>query len=214
MELGYHSQQELDLLNTSSSYTYIIAAAILITIFTNFGLSSQLESFLFIKKNYVSSALSLENTFLIHHEWWRLITPTFLHLSVTHLAYNCLWIYILVSRIESLDGVPTFLLIFMISAILSNLGEYIWSQQYFFGGLSGAVYGLLGYCFILELDNRNSRYDLPQALYLFMFIWLLIGFTGILNIFGFGNVANAAHLIGMITGFIVGLITRYFLIQQ
>ena len=102
----------------------------------------------------------------------------------------------------------------MISAILSNLGEYIWSQQYFFGGLGGAVYGLLGYCFILELDNRNSRYDLPQALYLFMFIWLLIGFTGILNLFGFGNVANAAHLVGMITGFIAGLIARYFLTQQ
>jgi len=214
VELGYHSQQELDLLNTSSSYTYIIAAAILITIFTNFGLSSQLESFLFIKKNYVSSALSLENTFLIHHEWWRLITPTFLHFSVTHLVFNCLWIYILGSRIESLDGMPTFLLVFMISAILSNLGEYIWSQQYFFGGLSGAVYGLLGYCFILELDNKNSRYDLPQALYLFMFIWLLIGFTGILNFFGFGNVANAAHLVGMITGFIAGLIARYFLTQQ
>ena len=214
MELGYHSQQELDLLNTSSSYTYIIAAAILITIFTNFGLSSQLESFLFIKKNYVSSALSLENTFLIHHEWWRLITPTFLPFSVTHLAFNCLWIYILGSRIESLDGMPTFLLVFMMSAILSNLGEYIWSQQYFFGGLSGAVYGLLGYCFILELDNRNSRYDFPQALYLFMFIWLLIGFTGILNLFGFGNVANAAHLVGMITGFIAGLIARYFLTQQ
>ncbi len=214
MELRYHSQQELDLLNTSSSYTYIIAAAILITIFTNFGLSSQLESFLFIKKNYVSSALSLENTFLIHHEWWRLITPTFLHFSVTHLVFNCLWIYILGSRIESLDGMPTFLLVFMISAILSNLGEYIWSQQYFFGGLSGAVYGLLGYCFILELDNKNSRYDLPQALYLFMFIWLLIGFTGILNFFGFGNVANAAHLVGMITGFIAGLIARYFLTQQ
>ena len=214
VELGYHSQQELDLLNTSSSYTYIIAAAILITIFTNFGLSSQLESFLLIKKNYFSSALSLENTFLIHHEWWRLITPTFLHFSVTHLTFNCLWIYILGSRIESLDGIPTFLLVFMISAILSNLGEYIWSQQYFFGGLSGAVYGLLGYCFILELDNRNSRYDLPQALYLFMFIWLLIGFTGILNLFGFGNVANAAHLVGMITGFIAGLITRYFLTQQ
>jgi GlpG protein len=47
-----------------------------------------------------------------------------------------------------------------------------------------------------------------------MFIWLLIGFTGILNLFGFGNVANAAHLVGMITGFVSGLIARYFLTQQ
>jgi GlpG protein len=42
-----------------------------------------------------------------------------------------------------------------------------------------------------------------------MFIWLLIGFTGILNIFGFGNVANIAHLVGMIAGFIIGIMNRY-----
>lgn len=78
-----------------------------------------------------------------------------------------------------------------------------------FGGLSGAVYGLLGYCFILELDKKRSRYNLPEALYLFMFIWLLVGFTGILNIFGFGNIANTAHLVGMIAGFIIGLIAKY-----
>ena len=211
MELGYHSQQELDLLNTSSSYTYIIAAAILITIFTNFGLSSQLESFLFIKKNYVSSALSLENTFLIHHEWWRLITPTFLHFSVTHLAFNCLWIYILGSKIEIIDGKGIFLTVFLISGLSSNLGQYFLTGDYLFGGLSGAVYGLLGYCFILDLDNRGQRYDLPNALYIFMFIWLLIGFTGVLNILGFGNVANIAHLVGMIAGFILGIIARYTL---
>ena len=50
---------------------------------------------------------------------------------------------------------------------------------------------------------------MPNALYIFMFIWLLIGFTGILSIFGFGNVANIAHLVGMIAGFIFGLITRF-----
>ena len=44
-----------------------------------------------------------------------------------------------------------------------------------------------------------------------MFIWLLIGFTGLLKIFGFGNVANIAHLVGMIAGFILGLIAKYTL---
>jgi membrane associated rhomboid family serine protease len=44
-----------------------------------------------------------------------------------------------------------------------------------------------------------------------MFIWLLVGFTGLLTIFGFGNVANIAHLVGMITGFILGLIAKYTL---
>ena len=198
-------------MNIKSVYFYIIAAAIFLTFFTNFGLSGLLGNFLFINTNFSNAFSSMEHTFLIEHEWWRLLTPTFLHFSITHLAFNCLWIYILGSKIEAYDGKVVFILIFLITSIASNVGEYIWSGQYFFGGLSGAVYGLLGYCFIIELDSKSSRYDLPDALYLFMFIWLLVGFTGILSIFGFGNIANAAHLIGMIIGFILGLVAKYTL---
>ena len=195
-------------MNINSSYFYIIALAIFLTLFTNFGLNNFLEPLLFIKTNLNSS---FENTYLINNEWWRLITPTFVHFSMTHLVFNCLWIYILGQRIEKLDGLSVFLFIFILTGILSNAGQFFWTQQYLFGGLSGAVYGLLGYCFIIELDGRHGRYGLPEALYLFMFIWLLVGFTGVLNFFGFGNVANTAHLVGMIAGFIIGLITKYSL---
>ena len=193
-------------MNINSSYFYIIALAIFLTLFTNFGLNNFLEPLLFIKTNLNSS---FENTYLINNEWWRLITPTFLHFSITHLVFNCLWIYILGQRIEKLDGLSVFLFIFILTGILSNAGQFFWTQQYLFGGLSGSVYGLLGYCFIIELDGRHGRYGLPEALYLFMFIWLLVGFTGVLSFFGFGNVANTAHLVGMIAGFIIGLITKY-----
>ena len=195
-------------MNINSSYFYIIALAIFLTLFTNFGLNNFLEPLLFIKTNLNSS---FENTYLINNEWWRLITPTFLHFSITHLVFNCLWIYILGQRIEKLDGLSVFLFIFILTGILSNAGQFFWTQQYLFGGLSGSVYGLLGYCFIIELDGRHGRYGLPEALYLFMFIWLLVGFTGVLSFFGFGNVANTAHLVGMIAGFIIGLITKYSL---
>ena len=193
-------------MNINSSYFYIIALAIFLTLFTNFGLNNFLEPLLFIKTNLNSS---FENTYLINNEWWRLIAPTFVHFSMTHLVFNCLWIYILGQRIEKLDGLSVFLFIFILTGILSNAGQFFWTQQYLFGGLSGSVYGLLGYCFIIELDGRHGRYGLPEALYLFMFIWLLLGFTGVLNFFGFGNVANTAHLVGMIAGFIIGLITKY-----
>ena len=198
-------------MNTKSAYFYIIATAIFLTLFTNFGNHGSLESFLFIKPSFGSIYSSLEHTYLINNEWWRLITPTFLHFSITHLAFNSLWIYILGSKIERMDGRALFVMVFFLTSVLSNAGQLLWSQQYMFGGLSGAVYGLLGYCFILELDKKRSRYNLPEALYLFMFIWLLVGFTGILNIFGFGNIANTAHLVGMIAGFIIGLITIHSL---
>lgn len=113
------------------------------------------------------------------------------------------------SKIEVVDGRVIFLTVFLISSLSSNIGQYFLTGDYLFGGLSGSVYGFLGYCFIIDLDNQGERYDLPNSLYIFMFIWLLIGFTGILTIFGFGNIANIAHLVGMIAGFIIGYLSRY-----
>ena len=211
MEPGYYRQENSLDLNTNSSFFYIIGLAVLLSFLTNFGFSSLLEPFLLLKNNGSNLYPSFQNTYIASQEWWRLITPTFLHFSLTHLIFNCLWIYILGSKIEVIDGKAVFLALFSISGLSSNLGQYFLTGDYLFGGLSGAVYGLLGYCFILDLDNGGQRYDLPNALYIFMFIWLLIGFTGVLNIFGFGNVANIAHLVGMIAGFILGIIARYTL---
>jgi GlpG protein len=209
LELRYYCQEKPLNLNTNSSYFLIISIAVLLSFLTNFGFSSLLESFLFLKSSGSNLYPSFQDTYIASQEWWRLITPTFLHFSLTHLIFNCLWIYILGSKLEIIDGKGIFLTLFLISGLSSNLGQYFLTGDYLFGGLSGVVYGLLGYCFILDLDNRGQRYDLPIALYIFMFIWLLIGFTGILKIFGFGNVANIAHLVGMIAGFILGLIAKY-----
>ncbi len=196
------------MLDTKSIYFYIIVIAVLLSYATNFGYSNFLEPFLFLK-NDGSFYPSFENTYLISMEWWRLITPTFLHFSFTHLVFNCLWIYVLGSRIEIIDGKLVFIALFFLAGLSSNLGQYFYTGNFLFGGLSGSVYGLLGFCFILDLDYRGHRYDLPPALYIFMFFWLLIGFTGVLKIFGFGNIANIAHLVGMIAGFILGIIYRY-----
>ena len=211
MELRYYCQEKPLNLNTNSSYLFIIAIAVLLSFITNFGFSSLLEPFLFLKSSGSNLYPSFQNTYIVSQEWWRLISPTFLHFSFTHLIFNCLWIYILGSKIEIIDGRGIFLTLFLISGLSSNLGQYFITGDYLFGGLSGAVYGLLGYCFILDLDNRGQRYDLPNALYIFMFIWLLIGFTGLLKVFDFGNVANIAHLVGMIAGFILGIIAKYTL---
>jgi GlpG protein len=209
LELRYYCQEKPLNLNTNSSYFLIILIAVLLSFLTNFGFSSLLEPFLFLKSSGSNLYPSFHATYISSQEWWRLITPTFLHFSLTHLIFNCLWIYILGSKIEIIDGKGIFLTLFLISGLSSNFGQYFITGDYLFGGLSGVVYGLLGYCFILDLDNRGQRYDLPIALYIFMFIWLLIGFTGLLKIFGFGNVANIAHLVGMIAGFMLGLIAKY-----
>ena len=42
---------------------------------------------------------------------------------------------------------------------------------------------------------------------MFMLVWLVLGFLGVLHLFGFGNVANYAHLGGLISGIIFAMIT-------
>jgi GlpG protein len=42
-----------------------------------------------------------------------------------------------------------------------------------------------------------------------MLAWMLLGFLGILTIFGFGSIANYAHLGGLVAGIIFGLATKW-----
>ena len=116
------------MLDTKSIYFYIIVIAVLLSYATNFGYGNFLEPFLFLK-NGDSFYPSFENTYLISKEWWRLITPTFLHFSFTHLIFNCLWIYILGSKIEIIDGKGIFITLFLITGLSSNLGQYFWTRN-------------------------------------------------------------------------------------
>ena len=195
----------------------IILISILIAFLSNYGsIIAIIEPFTFIKidlgsyQNGYVSFNSLEATYMQNNEWWRLITPMFIHFSLTHLVFNCLWIYVLGTKIEQIDGHITFINLVIFSSIVSNLSQYFFGGSSLFGGLSGVIYGLLGYCMFIELEMKQERYDLPPALYLFMLVWLILGFLGILNLFGFGNVANFAHLGGLISGIIFAIIVKVF----
>ena len=194
----------------------IILISILIALASNFGaIISMIEPFTFTNiritnQGYVSMT-SFNQTFLIDSQWWRLISPMFIHFSFAHLAFNCLWVYILGEKIEKINGSIIFILLVLISSIASNLSQFYWTSSNLFGGLSGVIYGLLGFCLIIEMESKYDHYGLPPALYLFMIVWLILGFVGILDLFGFGSVANFAHLGGLISGIIFAMIYRIFL---
>ena len=191
----------------------IIIFAILFALISNFGsVIAAIELLTFTNINVTNqgyiSMFDFDQTFWIDNQWWRLITPIFIHFSFAHLAFNCLWIFILGEKIENTDGSLIFILLVIFSAILSNCLQYFWTETSLFGGLSGVIYGLIGFCMIVEFDSQYDRYKLPPALYLFMIIWLLLGFAGILDLFGFGSVANFAHLGGLISGILFAMIYK------
>ena len=185
----------------------------MIAFISNFGsLISVIEPLTYTKiiisNQGYASLLDADKTFLEDNEWWRIITPIFIHFSFAHLAFNCLWIYILGEKIENTDGSLVFIILVTFSAILSNSLQYFWTESSLFGGLSGVIYGLIGFCMILEFESSYDRYQLPPGLYMFMLIWLIMGFVGILDLFGFGSVANFAHLGGLISGVIFAMIYK------
>lgn len=140
-------------------------------------------------------------------EWWRLVTPIFVHFSVMHLAGNMLWIWIIGQRVEILQGRLVLLAVVIASGVGANLAQFFVSGPAF-GGMSGVDYALIGYVWLWDCLKPTRRFNLPPALMGFMLVWLVLGFTGVLNGFGFGSIANTAHLVGLLIGLALCLLVR------
>lgn len=129
---------------------------------------------------------------------WRFITPTLLHFSLLHIVFNLLWWWELAGIVEKQHGKWRLILLFFFAAITSNLAQYYLVGPYF-GGLSGVVYGLVGYCWLFGVLNKNSKVNLPNSYFLFLLGWLALGFVNLLPV----NVANYAHLVGLLVGLVL-----------
>jgi len=136
----------------------------------------------------------LSITTLIHQPW-RLIGPAFFHFSWLHIVFNIMWWWQLGGEIEKKLGSLPLLNVFLITAICSNLGQYLVSGANF-GGLSGVVYGLVGFIWWLGWLAPKKGLTLPKPLVGILLFWMLLGFAEILPM----NMANTAHLAGLVSG--------------
>ncbi len=141
-------------------------------------------------------------------EYWRLITPIFLHFGLMHLAFNLLMLWVFGHQIEMRGEKIRLLLLVFGSAALSNSAQYYVSGSGF-GGMSGVVFAILAYCWMWDRLNPQQSYHFPPALMGLMMLWLALGFTNVLRSLGFGAIANTAHLVGLVFGLIFAwVITR------
>ena len=143
---------------------------------------------------------------LINAEYWRLLTPMFIHFGLMHLAFNLLWVWEVGRRIEIVNGASVLLLVTLVSSLVANLLQYSMSGPSFFGGMSGVVFGLFGYGFVWSWLVPRQTIGLAKGVYFMMLGYLVLGFTGIFGLLGLGDLANGAHLGGLIGGLLVGAI--------
>ena len=138
-------------------------------------------------------------------QWWRLVSPMLIHFGILHLAMNGMWYWELGRRIELRQGSWHLLALTLLFAAVSNYVQYVFGGPSLFGGLSGVLYGLLGHCWIFQLLAPNPVYHLPRGVLVMMLVWLLLCLFGVVSMLGFGDIANGAHVGGLIIGCVTGL---------
>jgi GlpG protein len=132
-------------------------------------------------------------------QWWRLITPIFLHFGLPHLLFNTLAILSLGTPVEMRRGSWRMLAMVLAMAIASNVAQFYWDGPNF-GGLSGVAFGLFGYIWMQSHFEPAAGFYMPPSTLVMVMVWFALCFTGAV-----GPVANAAHTVGLAVGAVIGV---------
>lgn len=134
-------------------------------------------------------------------EWWRLLTSTFLHGGLMHLLANMYGLLFVGIFLEPLLGRVKYLTVYILTGILASIASIWWYDATISVGASGAIFGLYG-VFLALLLTKIFPPDFAKTFLIstavFVGFNLLMGLTG--------GIDNAAHIGGLVSGFIVGLI--------
>jgi len=176
----------------------LIAISIAVTLVVEFGKNDSLQQILSISRfaPMIGHHVQWERILLEvrRGEIWRLFTPMFLHFGFLHIFFNMLWLRDLGSMIEARKTSRFLLLLTLVLAGTSNMGQYLVRGPNF-GGMSGVVYGLLGYIWMQGRFNPASKLSLAPQTVTFMIVWFFVCLAGLV-----GPIANTAHGVGLVVG--------------
>ena len=160
-----------------------------------------LLSFVFEDFVYEYLALSKADVFTDIFSYYKLITPSFVHFGLMHIAFNLVMFEAIGRPIERSFGIKKYLPLIFSIAIISNVVQYCFmlNDMAVFGGLSGVVYGVIGYSGVI-----SRRDDLPLS-FVFQKGLLTVSVLFILLGFFIDGIANLCHLGGLVVGIIWGL---------
>ena len=158
------------------------------------------------------------------HEWWRFVTPMFVHVNLPHILINMYSLWMVGPYVEKLYGSARFVVFWVVTGVGGVVASYLtvvqpgspWSGLRFIfksqdglsAGASGAIFGLVGVLFVFGIKFRN---ELPEGfkrafgtgLLPVIMINLFIGYLAR------GLIDNAAHLGGLVSGAALALVVSY-----
>lgn len=137
-------------------------------------------------------------------EWYRMFTSMFLHFGFEHLMNNMIILILLGWNLEIEIGKIKYLIIYFASGLCGNILSAIWDVQMgeyaVSAGASGAIFGVIGALLYVAIRNRGRIGNVSGRGIIFMIaVSLYYGFTS-------GGVDNFAHIGGLVSGFLLGVL--------
>jgi membrane associated rhomboid family serine protease len=130
---------------------------------------------------------------------WRLLSSSLIHIHILHLGFNLYWLWLFGTVLEKALGGGRYLLLLSAIEVVAAAAEHALARGGV--GLSGIVYGLLGFLWIARADARCAPLVRAQTVWLFVF-WF--AFCLFLTLRGIWEVGNVAHAMGTLGGLAFG----------
>jgi rhomboid protease GluP len=138
--------------------------------------------------------------YIVHGQWWRLVTAGFLHGGILHILMNMWVLFDLGAQVEQAFGTARFLLVYLISNITGFLASMYLLPYTPSIGASAAIFGLIGAMIAMGVRDRSSYGSAVRSFYM---RWAIYGL--VLSLIP--GTDWAAHIGGLAGGFVVAMIT-------
>lgn len=135
--------------------------------------------------------------YVLRGDYWRLVTPLFLHIGVMHLLMNMYALLVLGGVVERIYGSVRFFYLYLLAGIAGTLASLEFSTAVS-AGASGAIFGVSGIALVAGFHHRdripsNFKSAVGRGIVPFVLFNLIYGFSN-------KGIDNYAHLGGLIAG--------------
>ena len=147
------------------------------------------------------------NSLIDQGQYWRFLTPVFIHIGLLHLFFNSYALWIVGPQVEKLYGSAKFVLLFIATGAAGVAGSYWYRPEGLSAGASGAIFGLFGVLLVFGLRYRHNvppffRRAVGTGVLPVIAINLFIGFT-------VKMIDNSAHIAGLLAGMALAAVVPF-----
>lgn len=191
----------------------LIGACLLVALVSELGTEPQRVAILFYPVLNFSGLFGLLASIDGPLTFLRTFGPMLLHFGELHLVFNMMWLWYFGRQLESAHPRWLYVVLILFCSFSGNTAQYLYSEYNNFGGMSGVVYGLVGYTWVVHTLMPRSRLLINNNMFV-VFVIALIA----MEVLASSWIASAAHVGGLLAGLVMGagvvILYRFVLSRQ